>query len=115
MASMESHGLRQSQELTPSMLWCHPANRGGTMLGYHDVWSKGYSMMSVGFKPQLVHESICMQMSTDPRKRQAQIDKNLQVVRDANHCLAPATGKEGSWTWDAIFFFARVHVGRKSE
>ena len=54
------------------------------MLSFHDVWSKGQAMLSVGLQKKLLHGSIAMELSKDPTKRADQIKKNPQMVKDAN-------------------------------
>ena len=92
---LESHGLCQTQTLKPSQVLCHPSNRGGQMVSHFDVWAKGHQLLAVGLQVQLLQDSICIQMATDPQKRQQQVWKNQQLVQEAGGSLAPVTGQEG--------------------
>ena len=94
LAILETNGWAQKMTIQPKDMLCHPANRGGSMLSFHDVWSKGQAMLSVGLQKKLLHGSIAMELSKDPTKRADQIKKNHQVVKDANGHLAPVTGQE---------------------
>ena len=87
------HGFAQHhQALTPASTLVHPSNRAGSMLSFHDVWSKGKQMLHVGMKGQLLEGSICCELSKDPDRRSQQ----LQVVQDAQGHLAPLSGQEGA-------------------
>ena len=44
---LEANNLVQRQILLPSQILCHPQNRGGTMLSFHDVWAKGAALTNV--------------------------------------------------------------------
>ena len=65
------------------------------MVSHFDVWAKGHQLLGVGLQVQLLHDSICIQMATDPQKRQQQVWKNQQLVQEAGGSLAPVTGQEG--------------------
>ena len=76
------------------------------MLSFHDVWSKGQAMLSVGLQKKLLHGSIAMELSKDPTKRADQIKKNHQLVKDANGHLAPVTGQERFLlAWQVVFMY----------
>ncbi|CAE7726975.1 bglB [Symbiodinium sp. CCMP2592] len=86
---LEHHGLCQQQTLVPSQVLCHPSNRGGQMVSHFDVWAKGHQLLAVGLQVHLLQGSICLQMSTDPQKRQQQVWRNQQLVQESKGSLAP--------------------------
>ncbi|CAE7327779.1 bglB [Symbiodinium sp. CCMP2592] len=92
---LEHHGLCQQQTLVPSQVLCHPSNRGGQMVSHFDVWAKGHQLLAVGLQVHLLQGSICLQMSTDPQKRQQQVWRNQQLVQESKGSLAPVSGAEG--------------------
>jgi len=52
------HGFAQHhQALTPACMLVHPSNRAGSMLSFHDAWSKGKQMLHVGMKKPLLEGS----------------------------------------------------------
>ncbi len=93
---LQDHGLSQKQMVAPTAMLVHPQNRGGTMISHHDSWKKGLAMLSVGLQKDLLHGSICVQLSTDPQKRQSQIQKNQHLVQEADNSLAPVSGHESN-------------------
>ena len=68
LAILETNGWAQKMTIQPKDMLCHPANRGGSMLSFHDVWSKGQAMLSVGLQKKLLHGSIAMELSKDQEK-----------------------------------------------
>ena len=66
------------------------------MISHHDSWKKGLAMLSVGLQKDLLHGSICVQLSTDPDKRASQIQKNQHLVHEAKNSLAPVSGHESN-------------------
>ena len=89
------HGFAQKMSnVLPSQVLVHPQNRANTMVSYHDVWDKGLKLLQVGMKRSLLGESIAVELSTDPTKRQKQIHKNQALVDEANGHLAPLQGDE---------------------
>ncbi|CAJ1376708.1 unnamed protein product [Effrenium voratum] len=66
------------------------------MVCFHDVWSKGTQMCSVGFQKKLLDgQTICTQLATAETKRLAQVQANRQLVSEAKGHLAPVSGQEG--------------------
>ena len=93
---LEAHGLAHKVVLRPSQILCHPDNRGGTMVSYHDAWTKGMAMLGVGIQISLLQGSIAIEMSKDEAKRKVQVSKNEQWFHEANGHLAPLSGQERS-------------------
>ena len=93
---LEAHGLAHKVVLRPSQILCHPDNRCGTMVSYHDAWSKGMAMLAVGIQTNLLQGSMAIEMSKDEAKRKVQIPKNEQVFQEGIGHLAPLTGQERS-------------------
>jgi hypothetical protein len=91
---LESNGWAQKMTIQPKDILCHPSNRGGAMLSFYDVWSKGKAMLSVGLQKKLLHGSIAMKVSKKSTKRRDQIAKNQQLVKDSQGHLAPVSGQE---------------------
>ena len=91
---LESNGWAQKMTIQPKDILCHPSNRGGAMLSFYDVWSKGKAMLSVGLQKKLLHGSIAMEVSKKSTKRSDQIAKNQQLVKDSQGHLAPVSGQE---------------------
>lgn len=79
---LEAHGLAHKVVLRPSQILCHPDNRGGTMVSYHDAWSKGMAMLAVGIQTNLLQGSMAIEMSKDEAKRKVQISKNEQLIQE---------------------------------
>ena len=95
-------GLGHDQVLTPAQILVHPENRGKSMVSFHDVWSKGTQMCSVGFQKRLLDgQTICTQLATAETKRIAQVQANRQLVSEAKGHLAPVSGQEGPWVMHA--------------
>ncbi|CAJ1458350.1 unnamed protein product [Effrenium voratum] len=93
---LRAHGLAHDQVLTPAQILVHPENRGKSMVSFHDVWSKGTQMCSVGFQKKLLDgQTICTQLATAETKRLAQVQANRQLVSEAKGHLAPVSGQEG--------------------
>ena len=88
--------MRHLQVLKPSQILCHPDNRGGTAVSYHDAWTKGMAMLGVGIQISLLQGSIAIEMSKDEAKRKVQVSKNEQWFHEANGHLAPLSGQERS-------------------
>ena len=66
---LESNGWAQKMTIQPKDILCHPSSRGGAMLSFYDVWSKGKAMLSVGIQKKLLHGSIAMEVSKNqPRE-----------------------------------------------
>ena len=106
------HGFAQHhQALTPACMLVHPSNRAGSMFSFHDAWSKGKQMLHVGMKKPLLEGSICCELSKHPDTRSQQLQKNQQVVQDAQGHLAPVSGKEGASLKICLVFeiFVFVH------
>ena len=99
---LEANNLVQRQILLPSQILCHPQNRGGTMLSFHDVWAKGAALTNVGIQRALLEDAICIQMAKDPVKRSNQVAKNQQLTDEAKGFLPPLAGTES--------FLANKHV-----
>ena len=93
---LQDHGLSQKQMVAPAAILVHPQNRGGTMISHHDAWKKGLAMLSVGLQKDLLHGSIGVQLSTDPQKRQSQVQKNQHLIHEAKNSLAPVSGHESN-------------------
>jgi len=91
---LESNGWAQKMTIQPKDILCHPSNRGGAMLSFYDVWSKGKAMLPVGLQKKLLHGSIAMEVSKKSTKRSDQIAKNQQLVKDSQGHLAPVSGQE---------------------
>ena len=51
----------------------HPANRGGGMLSWHDCHHKGQAILATGPDFAKISQSVCVELATDPQKRQTQI------------------------------------------
>ena len=99
---LRTHGFAHDQVLTPAQILVHPENRGKSMVSFHDVWSKGTQMCSVGFQKRLLDgQTICTQLATAETKRIAQVQANRQLVSEAKGHLAPVSGQEGPWVMHA--------------
>ncbi len=92
---LQDHGIAQKRMVVPADILVHPQNRGGTMFSHHSAWKKGLAVLGVGIQRELLHGSICIQLSTNPQKRQSQIQKNQNLVQEADSCLAPVAGHKG--------------------
>ena len=92
---LDANNLVQRQILLPSQILCHPQNRGGTMLSFHDVWAKGTALTNVGIQKALLEDAICIQVAKDPVKRAQQVAKNQQLTDEAKGFLPPLASTEG--------------------
>lgn len=93
---LEQAEMVHRMTITPSQLLIHPDNRGGTMASYHDVWTKCLQMVSAGVKKELLQDSIAIELSKS-HKKQHQVQKNQQVVQEAQGHLASLFGSERFW------------------
>ena len=94
LAILQKHGLAHSQILKPKEVLCHPDNRGGAMVAFHDAWAKGHHMLSVGVQSHLLHGAVCFQLSTQESIRSYQLKKNQDLIQESEGHLAPMTGEE---------------------
>lgn len=91
---LEKAGLAWKDCLKVSDLLTHPQNRGGQMLGVEDVHLKGFRLLSVGLKKELLQGSVAFEVSQDPVKRQEQFQANKSLVKQSMGLLAPVSSKE---------------------
>ena len=101
---LEANNLLQRQHLLPSQVLCHPQNRAGTMLSFHDVWAKGTALTQVGIQKTLLEDAICIQMAKDPVVRAKQVAKNQQLIDEAKGFLPPLSGTESCLAKQHGFF-----------
>ncbi len=113
IALLTKHGFCQMQTLKPNQMLTHPENRGGSMVSYHDAWAKGAQLVSVGVQPQLLHGSICFQLSTQEAIRQQQLQKNKDMAQDSSGHLAPLSGQEGCISWISTCFLSFSYISIK--
>ena len=85
--------------ILPSQLLCHPDNRGGAMVPFHDVWQKGLQMVQVGLQKTLLQHAICIELAKAEDKKAMQIQQNKKLVEASMGHLAPVTGKERLWAF----------------
>eukprot|EP00435_Cladocopium_sp_Y103_P017099 s4693_g4.t1 len=84
VAVLQKHGLAHYQAgVTPSQVLCHPHNRAKQMISWLDMWAKGQQMLAIGMKRQLLGESMAMELSIDPAKREQQINANKAIIQEA--------------------------------
>lgn len=94
LSILTTNGWAQKMTLKPSEILCHPCNRGGAMVSYHDVWSKGQAMLAVGLQVKLLQGSLAMELSKDPAKKKEQVAKNDQLAKESEGHLASVNGQE---------------------
>ena len=99
---LESYGMAHRMTILPSQLLCHPDNRGGAMVSFHDVWQKGLQMVQVGLQKTLLQDAICIELSKAEDKKAMQIQQNKKLVEASMGHLAPVTGKERLWAFFII-------------
>ena len=102
---LEANSLAYRMTILPKQLLTHPDNRGRTMISFHDVWQKGNAMLAVGIQKGLLQDAMCSEFSKNETKRQMQVEKNQQLVQEANGHLAPLTGEERF----LAFIFSKPH------
>ena len=102
---LESYGMAHRMTILPSQLLCHPDNRGGAMVSFHDVWQKGLQMVQVGLQKTLLQDAICIELSKAEDKKAMQIQQNKKLVEASMGHLAPVTGKERLWAFFIICSF----------
>ena len=56
---LEKNNLGEWRVLVPDKLLCHPDNRGGSMLNFHDVHLKGAKMIAGGCRVELLVGGDC--------------------------------------------------------
>ena len=95
VAVLQKYGLAHYQPgVTPSQVLCHPHNRARQMISWMDMWAKGQQMLTIGMKRQLLGESMAMELSIDPAKREEQINANKAIIKEAGGSMAPLCGQE---------------------
>ena len=77
------------RELHVNKVLVHPANRGGGMLGYHDVHAKGDHMLSAGCRLDKICDADAFELSRDAKTRDQQVAKNQELVQGASGSLSP--------------------------
>ena len=73
---LESYGMAHRMTILPSQLLCHPDNRGGAMVSFHDVWQKGLQMVQVGLQKTLLQDAIGIELAKAEDKKAMQIQQN---------------------------------------
>lgn len=94
LSILTTNGWAQKMTLKPSEILCHPCNRGGAMVSYHDVWSKGQAMLAVGLQVKLLQGSLAMELSKDSAKKKEHVAKNDQLAKESEGHLASVNGQE---------------------
>jgi hypothetical protein len=88
------NNLAEYRKLPPSKILVHKSNRGGRMLGFHDVHAKGATMLKVGVRLEKISDAEAFELSPDSAIREEHLKKNRQLVEASDGCLAPVTGTE---------------------
>eukprot|EP00439_Symbiodinium_sp_Y106_P047634 s5235_g6.t1 len=89
------NGLARHEVVSPSLVLCHPSNRGGSMLNGHDVVQKGEVLMKQGVRLDLLEaSSVAFCLSKQEDKRKAQINANTILASHHPDLLAPPSGAE---------------------
>ena len=86
--------LGEYRKLHTNKMLVHPANRGGRMLGHHDVHYKGHAMLQAGARLDKISDADCIGKSRDPSKSAEQVAANEKLVEASAGCLAPVRGEE---------------------
>ena len=116
LALLKTHQLVYEQEIHTNMLSVHPDNRSGLLVNCADVHSRGAQALRVGWSPEKLGESWCIELST--AKKQAQLKAMEVLVGASDGKLAPPTGKERWLTLSSSHmsqFVKAVNAGCKSE
>ena len=93
-ALLVQHKKAEFREMHVNKVLVHPANRGGGMLGYHDVHVKGDHMLTAGCRLDKISDADAFELSRSAATRDLQISKNKKLVQGAAGCLAPVRGEE---------------------
>ena len=89
------NALARHETVPPSLVLCHPSNRGGAMLNGHDVLAKGELLNKQGVRLDLLEaSSVAFSMSKHPEKRKSQVDANKSLASHHPDLLAPPSGAE---------------------
>jgi hypothetical protein len=94
LQALLAHNIAYYTAALPEAFLVHPSNRGGLMLNHFDVHDKGNTMLKIGVQLNKLVDSVAFEISTDPAKRQHQLEKNRQLVAASNGTLAPVLGGE---------------------
>ena len=88
-------GLARHEVVSPSLVLCHPSNRGGSMLNGHDVVQKGEVLMKQGVRQDLLEaSSVAFCLSKQEDKRKSQVNANKILASHHPDLLAPPSGAE---------------------
>ena len=87
-------GLAWTSQEAPSSFLCHPSNRGGLMLSWHDCHDKGSSIVSLGADATKLSQSVAFELATNPVTKAQQVKSNQDLVEASQGKLAPLSGQE---------------------
>ena len=76
-------GLAWTSHEGPSAFLCHPSNRGGMMLSWHDCHDKGSSIVPLGADPTNLSQSAAFELPTNPMTKAHQVKVTKSLWRPA--------------------------------
>ena len=92
---LKTHKMMYFCVLQPQQVLVHPKNRGGIMLGMHDVHHKGQRLLQSGTRVQLLEaHSYAIEMAADMSQRQKQVQSNIDLAQTSDGLLPVPTGEE---------------------
>ena len=94
LKAMAKHNISYEMFLHPSVMLVHDKNRGGLGLNWNEVHGNGKKIIKIGADLDLLQQSVCFELPTEPKKRDIKIEFNKQLVKSSCEMLAPLSGKE---------------------
>ena len=82
------------QNVSPTVVLCHPANRGQLGLNPHTAHRTGSRILSVGCDRDELEKAVCIEMQPGPQQRAEQLAFNQALVDRSQGLLAPINGSE---------------------
>ena len=88
-------GLAWTSQEAPSAFLCHPSNRGGLMLSWHDCHDKGSKENHCVSKTDTtkLSQSVAFELATNPVTKAHQVKSNQELVEASQGKLAPLSGQ----------------------
>jgi hypothetical protein len=117
-ALLKGAGLLWTSQEKPQAFLCHPSNRGGLMLSWHDMHAKGGAILSLGFDKEKLQRSVAFEIAADAATRARQFLANKELTKQAQGLVAPVTGAERFLTVASSHvcgFFRAVLAGCRTE
>ena len=115
LSSLDAHNLTYIvDEIHPSKLLTHQANRGGLLLSPHNVHRNAKRIHATGADLKQLTHALCVELQPHGKVREEHIAKNSLLVHRSGGLLAPIHGGERYVTLGCghtAAFCKQAHVG----